>query len=288
MRGKKSLWAALAVFTSLAGVSQGAIVVAPSTNALAMATAVAQQMGVTLVVNDNLRYAGAPLASGFFTGAAGTLPMDRGVLLTTGSVERVPGPNSGEGLIVGNGTPGDADLSALVGKARTFDAALLEFDFIPGQNRQVGFRFVFGSEEYNEWAQPPVKYDDVLGVFLNGQNIAVIPEVGLPISVSRVSEVWHQPYYTDNSIASGAPYNLEYDGMIGNSVGAREAQPLGAFGIVQPGVNHIKIGVADTGDAFFDSGVFIEATSVPEPTTGAVIVVGAAFAGLRGRGRRRD
>jgi hypothetical protein len=50
-----------------------------------------------------------------------------------------------------NGSPGSGLLSGLIGGAQTFNATTLEFDFVPYSDT-VRFRYVFGSEEYPEFA----------------------------------------------------------------------------------------------------------------------------------------
>jgi len=54
---------------------------------------------------------------------------------------------------------GRSGLTVLAGIA-TFDAAVLNFDFIPDSDT-VQFQYVFGSEEYNEFVGSP--FNDVFG-----------------------------------------------------------------------------------------------------------------------------
>ena len=65
--------------------------------------------------------------------------------------------------------PGDADLDALVAPGLTQDAAILEFDVIPVGNT-MSVRFVFASEEYNEFVGSD--FNDVIAVYVNGVNCA--------------------------------------------------------------------------------------------------------------------
>mmetsp|Transcript_22485 Transcript_22485/g.53085 ORF Transcript_22485/g.53085 Transcript_22485/m.53085 type:complete len:202 (+) Transcript_22485:179-784(+) len=92
------------------------------------------------------RYTGADIATGAFTG--GDIGFDAGIVLTTGSVANVQGPNSSGSTSQNNGLAGDAQLSSLIGGATTLDASVLEFDFINPTNTGIPivFNYAFGSE----------------------------------------------------------------------------------------------------------------------------------------------
>ena len=78
--------------------------------------------------------------------------------------------------------------------ATTYDASVLEFDFVP-LNDTVKCRFVFGSEEYSEWVGST--FNDVFGFFVTGPrpdsglynnyNIALVPETDIPVSINNVN-----------------------------------------------------------------------------------------------------
>jgi len=61
------------------------------------------------------------------------------------------------------------DLSVLAAGFQTFDASILEFDFIP-QSDTLKFNYIFGSEEYPEYVNSG--YNDVFGFFISGPGIA--------------------------------------------------------------------------------------------------------------------
>ncbi len=89
----------------------------------------------------------------FETGSHPTnLGMNSGVIISSGGVTIALGPNnSGQANV--NSTCDqyyDEDL-ANIASDNTYDAAVLEFDFIPWSDT-LSFRFVFGSEEYMEYA----------------------------------------------------------------------------------------------------------------------------------------
>jgi hypothetical protein len=196
-------------------------------------------------------------SAGTFTGGAGIIGFESGIILSSGHAADVVGPNkqvsSGADTSVDNGLPGDATLSGLVGGAQTFNASTLSFDFIP-QGSVLTFSYVFASEEYNTFVGS--QFDDVFGFVLNGQNVALVPGTNTPVSVNTVNLNTNSQFYINNDSING-PVNTEMNGL---------TTVLTVTAPVNPGVvNHIMLGVADTGDTLFDSNVFIESGSFSAP-----------------------
>lgn len=75
--------------------------------------------------------------------------------MSSGNIADVVGPNQSDGITGDMGGPADADLNNLIANTQTinpvtFDAASLEFDFVPAAST-VYFTYTFGSDEYLEW-----------------------------------------------------------------------------------------------------------------------------------------
>jgi gliding motility-associated-like protein len=222
--------------------------------------------GITV---SNITYNGAPIAMGAFNGTSSNLGFNKGILLTTGADTNSIGPNNNPAITLASGLGGDPDLNLLVPFSTTYDACILEFDFVATTDT-VKFRYIFGSDEYMEYVTPPPSFiNDCFGFFisgpgisgpfsLNSQNIALIPSSPLPVSISNVNLNNNGTYYFDNGngLGSGtAPDGLtvQYDGF---------TVPFTAVSAVQCGQTyHIKIAIADVGDDLVDSGVFLEAGS---------------------------
>ncbi len=217
--------------------------------------------GVTI---SNVTYNGAPAAAGTFSGGTGIIGFENGIILSSGKISTVIGPNDVPDATTSWGTAGDPDLNTLIPGYTTFDAATLEFDFVP-QGNVVTFNYVFGSEEYNEYVNS--QFNNVFGFFLNGQNIALIPGTTTPVAINNVNNgnpcpVSGQPptasnpaYFIDNGGCnpSSATLNTQMDGLI---------VVLPATASVKRGqTNHIKLAIADAGDSILDSDVFIQAGS---------------------------
>ncbi|MBK7878306.1 MAG: choice-of-anchor L domain-containing protein [Planctomycetes bacterium] len=213
---------------------------------------------------SNITYHGAPIAAGTFTGGTGIVGFAQGIVLSSGDIASVVGPqNTSPSTSTDNLLLGDPDLDALVTGA-TQDASVLEFDFSCPTASVISFQYVFASEEFDEWVNS--SYNDVFAFFLNGQNIALIPNTTTPVAINNVN--CGNPYappggancalYETNdceSLGFGFPCSLRATEMDG------QTHVFSAVGTLQPGTNHIKLAIADRGDGVYDSNVFIRGQS---------------------------
>ena len=214
------------------------------------------------VTATNITYSGnANAIAQFFATASTNLGIPSGVYLSTGhaSTSNANGPqgpnNSGSTGTDWSG-PGDALLNGISG-VNTFDAAILEFDFIPTGD-SIKFRYCFGSEEYPEYVNAGV--NDAFAFFLSGpdpaggnyvnKNVALLPGTSTAVSIDNVNAGLNASYYRSNT---GSPINCEFDGLT-TVLYALEK-------IVCGQTYHIKIAIADGGDGVWDSGVFLEGGS---------------------------
>ncbi len=249
------------------------------------------------VVPGSAQYTGAASASGTFTaggtGATG-LGIDSGVVLTSGDARFIGSsaafsgdwPNKSGTFTAGvsnaltpNTAPGNALFSGLTASP-TFNASVLSFQFVPLYG-SLTLSFVFGSEDYNDLVNVGFP-TDVLGIFVNGVNMALVPGTSLAISASTIncggptsgvaSGVGAQncALYRDNAPFFGS-IDSELDGM---TVVLTLSMP-----VVAGQVNSISIGVADALDSAGDSALLLAAGSVaavPEPSAWALMLGGLA------------
>jgi gliding motility-associated-like protein len=232
--------------------------------------------GVTV---SNINFSGSSGAIGKFTAGGTNLGINSGVVITTGTIANngngPQGPNNQPNSGYDNGYPGFGALSNLVGGTPTYNASILEFDFIPYSDT-VRFKYVFGSEEYPEYVGS--QFNDVFAFFISGpgipggtQNIARLPS-GVPVTINNVNNGTSSPapgvtpigavnpqYFVPNGDGSQSPYNsspayIQYDGF---------TKVLEAVSKVECGKTyHLIIAIADVGDGIFDSGIFLEANSL--------------------------
>lgn len=270
----------LAAFTS----TQAALVVTGTHDANALSNSIADASIV--ISNATFTTSGAstlPLAAGTFTGGATAVGFENGVVLTTGTLACVPGPNNQGGCGLNRGGSND----------RT----TLSFDFSSATG-SVFFRYVFASEEYTQFVGS--SFNDAFELLLNGVNIATLPSTTTAtnrVEINNVNCTTNAGYYRNNTAKNSGEANnpagscpdldldIQYDGL---------TTVLTASGLVDANTtNNFQFSVFDRGDNILDSGVFIQAGSfsgtdpggsVPEP--GTLALVGLAMAGLAFRGRR--
>jgi len=220
------------------------------------------------IIFYNVTFQGADIARGIFgNGQTTNLGMESGIFLTSGSGYNIPGPNQTDLAGMNNGLPGDSNLTQIT-TCTTYDASILEFDFIPFTDT-IKFDFIFGSEEYNE--EVGSSYNDVFGAFVSGpyplggnyqnKNIALIPDTTTSIKINSLNNGYapsgiiptgpcmNCEFYQDNTNGT----TLEYDGYSLILTGWLEVIPCEEY--------HIKLGVADGADGLVDSGVLIEENS---------------------------
>jgi hypothetical protein len=245
---------------------------------------VATLVGPGVAVSD-IQFAGADVAAGKVSGGTGIIGFANGIMLSSGCISNavaVGGMNNDNYITCDNAQPGDPDLDALIPGYTTFDRAVLEFDFECENQQVISFEYVFSSDEYNEYAN--TDFNDVFGFFVNGVNVALLPDNVTPVSINNVNcgnpldgfdpTPHHCEYFISNSCQGPPgfpdvgfpcvpPKQTEMDGM---------TVVLNVFVTVDPGVNHIKLAIADAGDPVLDSNVFIRTqsfTCTPPGTTGA-------------------
>jgi hypothetical protein len=249
-----ALWACAAATQAptarAASALQPKLGVVPGATASALAASLAGA-GVTLA---NASYRGDPAAAGTFSAAQAAIGIEAGVVLSTGNAADVVGPNSDASRGTNNLRAGDATVDMLAAPYRTVDAAVLEFDVTPAA-ATISIRYVFGSEEYPEFVG--TAYSDVMAIFVNGVNCA--NHDGHPVGVNTINKIVNSALFIDND--NGAR-DTQMDGL---------TVALECVAAVTPGMpNHVRIAIADTGDAAYDSAVFLAAGGIKSPGTGAL------------------
>ena len=183
-------------------------------------------------------YTGFSLAPS--SGSTPTLNLPNGITLTSG-LANVPATNTSNSFNVVTGSGSNAQLTTLSGFS-TNDSNVLTFNFTlaPGQNAVTAL-FVFATDEF-----PTQSVTDIFGFFVDGVNYAKFPNGDL------ISNTPGNPTnFINNPVgANPALYDIEYNGL---------TRVLQVTGLLNPSLSEhtLTIGVADTSDAIFQSGVFI-------------------------------
>lgn len=217
----------------------------------------------------NVSSTGPTYSRGTFSNGSASIGLENGIVLCTGSVINLPGPNTsnstsanGAGFNL-NTNPDDPDLATLT-DGNQWDLSTIEFDFTPTANA-VQFDYVFGSEEYCEFAN--TTYNDVFGFFISGpgiagtQNLALLPSTTTPVTINNVNHVNNTAYYVNNTTdvicQTGVPCctnDCSLDGW---------TTPLTATltNLTPCSTYHIKLAIADITDGLLFSAVFLKANS---------------------------
>ncbi len=209
---------------------------------------------------------------GYFNRNGSTFPFNDGVVLSSGSITNVPGPNTTQSSDGNQAWVGDNDLNAIIAAAtgqpmNSRNATILEFDFIPLVDN-ISFDFIFASEEYGTFQ---CTFSDAFAFLLTNlatnvtTNLAVVPNTTTPISVVTIR---------DNAFNNGCPsvnpqFFADFYGpapglnVLGSPTNFNGSTiPMTASSAVIPGQQyHIKLVVADRQDNILDSAVFLEGGS---------------------------
>jgi gliding motility-associated-like protein len=216
------------------------------------------------VVVSNVAVSGGNFATGenswgFFSGSGTTFPFQNGVILATGKINNAPGPNAYLSDDGGNmGWDGDTDLNQALGLSNSFNATVLEFDFVPLGNT-ISFDFIFSSEQYLLNPNPnQCDFTDGFAFLLKEvgsstyENLAVVPNTSIPIRVNTVRgrgticPAANQQYF---DAFNEFEHPTNYNG---------QTKVLTARGNVIPGnTYHIKLVIADEGNHRYDSAIFL-------------------------------
>ncbi len=186
------------------------------------------------------------------------------------------------------------DVDVLAGTQNYYNAAILEFDFVPN-NTFISFKYVFGSEEYdqNDGSGLPINYNcssynDKFGFIIsgpgiaggqgyssNGRNIARLSN-GSEVSINSVNNGVVGTYGGSPSAANctaansawvnsnptaefkGPIYGIQFNGNTKVLTASQSGLTVGA-------TYHIKLIVTDVNDGAYDSGVFLQASSFSSP-----------------------
>ncbi len=210
----------------------------------------------------------------FNAGPDSELGLEKGLLLTSGSAPNVANPATffTSGF---NGSGGDPDLDYLStingNSSLSQDACVVEMDVFAATD-EITFEYIFGSEEYPEYAG--TTFNDIFAFLVSGPgivgdpnianqlNIATLPD-GTFIQINSVNDGINWEYYRDNSLSQ----SVAYDGLTSDSMGIKKSLTA-RVSTIPCNTYKLKFAIADRGDSSFDSGVFISEIKGGSPQLG--------------------
>ncbi|MBZ9652136.1 T9SS type B sorting domain-containing protein [Psychroflexus montanilacus] len=202
------------------------------------------------------------LSFGFFESIDSNFPFESGLVLSTGRLDNVDGPNDTLSDDDAPGWTGDADLENSLGISGTINATVMRFTFTPNA-QNISFRYIFASEEYQENNSNTCIYSDAFAFLIrpvgsqNYENIAVIPGTQTPVLVTTVRpeipgacEALNEEFFGQFN-GTDAPIN--FNGQTAILTAEAEVIPNQDY--------EIKLVIADEQNYRYDSAVFLEANS---------------------------
>jgi len=221
------------------------------------------------IVISNVKFTGNPGSVARFYNESNRALLQKGIVLTTGYIPDIKGPNNSPNTGGPMLKPGDRDLSRIA-RSPTLDAVVLEFDFNTPYD-SIAFEYFFGSEEYPEYVNQGL--NDVFAFLLKKvdggtyKNLAQLPDGKGPISVDNVNAYKNKEYFITNPPFNGREVldweqdkdlgeislTYQFDGLTKVLVACSKIEPNQTY--------HLKIAIADAGDELYDSGVFLKAGS---------------------------
>jgi len=224
---------------------------------------------------SGIQFQGDNSQFGCFSQGDSSIQLSNGFILSTGNVADAMGPNVETNTSGKFNNGGDSDLGQLQESGTVLrDASIIEFDLV-ADCATLELEYVFASEEYCEYVDS--KFTDVFGIFVSGPgingpfskgatNIATVPNSTEFVSINTINYNTNGDYYVSNvpffaALSGGCTISelfsatlfedlVEYDGF---------TTPLLASVNTIPGQTyHVKIAIADAGDAAFDSALFFK------------------------------
>ena len=206
---------------------------------------------------------------GYFTNTNPTFPLSSGIVLSTGNVTNIPGPNTSilsDGITAWTGDPQlEAIITTATGQAmNSRNATKLEFDFT-SLNEFMSFNFLFASDEYGTFQ---CSFADAFAFLLTDlvtgvtTNLAVVPGTSTPVSVVTIRD---GALNTGCSSVNEGFFDTSNEGVNAYSSATNfngQTTEMTASSVILPNhPYHIKLVIADRADNLFDSAVFIKAGS---------------------------
>ncbi len=208
---------------------------------------------------------------GTFNATGTNFPFQEGIVLMSGDITTIPGPNFPNSPTGGGWTDSDADLEANTNAINTEAASWIQFDFTPFVD-ELNFNFIMASEEYDRNFE--CTFSDAFAFLLTDlttgtvTNLAVLPGTTIPIEVTNIHPEVPGFCAAQNEQFFGGYNFIDFapgDPVAANSATNFNGQTVSLTAtspVIIGNTYRIKLVVADSGgDSINDVGVFLEAGS---------------------------
>lgn len=199
---------------------------------------------------------------GYFDASGTSFPFQSGIVLSTGRLQNVDGPNTTLSDDDAPSWQGDSDLEQALNETNTLNATILEFEFTAIAD-QISFRYLFASEEYQEGDDSTCQYSDLFGFLIRPAsastytNIALVPGTNTPVKVTTVHPEIPGGCAAENEAYFGSWNNSTAPINFNGQTAVLEATTT----VIPNETYHVKLVIADEQNYRYDSAVFLEAGS---------------------------
>ncbi len=235
---------------------------------------------------NSIRTIGSPKSIGAYSGAQGDISLDRGMVLSTGSVQNIAQANNSTSTgdtADDDFVSSDPDLQSLT-ESDIKEVTGIEIEFVP-QSEELEFRYVFASEEYPEFTCS--KFNDLFAFFVSGAdpyggsydrvNIALVPDPSDPTGNTFTDfPVWTNSVNSGDvgELTSGDTCDDEFESLgfsqyYNDNTGSETFTFDGFLDVFKAKIKvvpcesyTIKLIIGDNNDFDYDSAVFLEANSL--------------------------
>jgi len=219
-----------------------------------------ENLVVTNVIGGN--FSDNDKSYGYFDASGSSFPLQTGIVLSTGKLSNVGGPNDSLSDDDAPNWTGDTDLETTLNESNTLNATIIEFNFSV-RAEQISFNYVFASEEYQENNSSTCQYSDLFGFLIRKEtdqeytNIALVPRTETPVKVTTVHS---------GVPGTCGPINEAYFGGWNSNTApinfnGQTAVLTATANIIPDEIYHVKLVIADEQNFRYDSAVFLEASS---------------------------
>ncbi|CDF78457.1 conserved hypothetical protein [Formosa agariphila KMM 3901] len=200
---------------------------------------------------------------GSFQGNTNNFPFENGIFLTTGNANEAGNTDVADLNSGSTSWEGDSDLEAELGISNTYNATVLEFDFV-ALTETIAFDYVLASHEYEK--NTICDYADGFAILIQEQgsttfdNIAVTPDLNnlgttIPVNTQEIN----------GNVCAGKNieyYENEVSQLSSTNFFGRTKALTVTYNITPYKKYKIKFIVADQNDVNFDTAVFIKQSEV--------------------------
>ncbi len=210
-------------------------------------------------------------AVGTYSNGLANLGSDEGIVITTGTLSNLHNNSSVHSGVANSSEAVDPDLDAIKNGGSCNDVGFFEIRIKPLIS-SLNFKYAFASEEYPIFVC--TEYNDAFGLFVSGpnpnggdylaENIALIPNTNLPVSINSINNgnVGSSGNSNDCISLDYSQYFIDIPASSPPIFNGRTQFLEAYIEVIACEEYVLKISIGDASDHNYDSGIFMESGSL--------------------------